>query len=60
MERNSRKIIRKLENDGFKFVSSKGSHHKYKKNGRIVIIPHPKKDLPSGTARSIYKMAGWL
>ncbi|MEI6335246.1 MAG: type II toxin-antitoxin system HicA family toxin [Methylococcaceae bacterium] len=24
-----------------------------------VVVPHPRKDLPIGTLRSIYKQAGW-
>jgi len=60
MERNSKKLIKRLVNEGWELVSVKGSHHKYRKSGLTVIIPHPKKDLPIGTARSIAKMAGWL
>ena len=60
MERNSKKIIQRLEADGFALVSIKGSHHKYRKNGRTIIVPHPKKDLPHGTARSIARAAGWI
>ena len=41
-------------------VSIKGSHHKFARDGVIVIVPHPKKDLPTGTARSIAKMVGWI
>jgi predicted RNA binding protein YcfA (HicA-like mRNA interferase family) len=41
-------------------VSIKGSHHKFRKDDMTVIIPHPKKDLPLGTARSIARMAGGL
>lgn len=53
MEQNSRKIIAKLKRDGFELVKVKGSHHKFKKDGKVVIVPHPKKNLPIGTARSI-------
>lgn len=60
MERNSKKIIKRLEAEGWSFVSTKGSHQKYRKDGQTVIVPHPKKDLPIGTARSIAKMAGWI
>ena len=60
MERSSKKIIQRLEADGFALVSIKGSHHKYRKNGRTIIVPHPKKDLPLGTARSIARAAGWI
>ncbi len=59
MERDSRKIIKRLLADGFVAVSSKGSHHKFRQGEVTVIVPHPKKDLPLGTARSIAKMAGW-
>lgn len=60
MERNSKKIIKKLQDDGFEFVSTRGSHHKYRKGTLTIVVPHPKKDLPEGTARSIAKTAGWL
>ncbi|MFD1882744.1 type II toxin-antitoxin system HicA family toxin [Paracoccus pacificus] len=60
IERNSRAIIRRLEAEGWQLISVKGSHHKYRKNGQSLIVPHPKKDLPLGTARSIARMAGWL
>ena len=59
MERDSRKLVKRLLADGFVAVSSKGSHHKFRKGGLTVIVPHPKKDLPFGTARSIARMAGW-
>ncbi|CAN7631189.1 type II toxin-antitoxin system HicA family toxin [Rhizobium sp. LjRoot254] len=60
METDSSKIIRRLRDDGFVPVSVKGSHHKFRKDGKTVIVPHPKKDLPVGTARNIAKQAGWL
>lgn len=60
METNSRRIIRMLKNDGFELVKITGSHHKFRKDGKIVTVPHPKKDLPIGTVRAIYKQAGWL
>jgi predicted RNA binding protein YcfA (HicA-like mRNA interferase family) len=59
MERDSRKIVQRLVADGFVLVSIKGSHHKFRKGAIVVIVPHPKKDLPTGTARSIARMAGW-
>ena len=60
MDTNSKKLIRRLEKHGFELVKITGSHHKFKKGDRIVTIPHPKKDLPIGTVRNIYKQAGWL
>ncbi|MEE4450855.1 type II toxin-antitoxin system HicA family toxin [Novosphingobium resinovorum] len=60
MHRDSKAIIKRLEAEGWQHVSTRGSHAKYRKDDRTLIVPHPKKDLPIGTARSIEKMAGWL
>ena len=52
-------IIRVLQEHGFFFVSQKGSHAKYKNAaGRVAIVPHPKKELPIGTTRSIIRQSG--
>jgi len=59
---NSREIIAKLKTDGWTLVHVRGSYHHFKhptKSGRVT-VPHPKKDLPKGTLRSIYRQAGWL
>lgn len=60
MERDSRKILKRLVAEGWEQVSVRGSHYKFRKDGRTLIVPHPKKDLPAGTARAIAKDAGWL
>jgi predicted RNA binding protein YcfA (HicA-like mRNA interferase family) len=60
MERDSKKIVRRLRDEGFELVSVAGSHHKFRKGTITVIVPHPKKDLPIGTARAIAKQAGWI
>ena len=60
MLRNSRDIVRRLKAEGFALVSIKGSHHKFRKGAITVIVPHPKKDLPLGTARSIARQVGWI
>jgi predicted RNA binding protein YcfA (HicA-like mRNA interferase family) len=60
MERDSKKIVRRLLKDGFELINVSGSHHKFRKGAITVIVPHPKKDLPSGTARAIAKQAGWI
>jgi predicted RNA binding protein YcfA (HicA-like mRNA interferase family) len=60
IERDSRKITARLKRDGFEFVGAKGSHHKFRRGGQVVIVPHPEKELPLGTARSIARLAGWL
>lgn len=57
---NSKEVIRRLVAEGWVLVSSRGSHHKFRKDGQSLIVPHPKKDLPLGTARSIARLAGWL
>ncbi|TCL96171.1 putative RNA binding protein YcfA (HicA-like mRNA interferase family) [Rhizobium sp. PP-WC-2G-219] len=59
MERDSRRIIQRLREDGFDLVKVSGSHHKFRKGDRTVIVPHPKKDLPLGTARNIARQSGW-
>lgn len=58
LETNSRKLLKLLKAAGFEEVSKKGSHLKLRKGDRTVILPHPKKDLPLGTVRSIYEQAG--
>jgi len=57
---NSKEIIRMLEDMGYQLVRIKGSHHHFKHPHRsgLVTVPHPKKDLPVGTAKSILKAAG--
>jgi predicted RNA binding protein YcfA (HicA-like mRNA interferase family) len=59
--RDSRAIIQRLKQEGYELLSVAGSHHKFihRKLRRRVIVPHPKRDLPLGTVRAIYKDAGW-
>ncbi|MEP3439697.1 MAG: type II toxin-antitoxin system HicA family toxin [Hoeflea sp.] len=61
MLRDSRDIIKRLKADGFELVSTRGSHHKFRHSadGRVVIVTHPRKDIPAGTVRSIYAQARW-
>ncbi|WWU66791.1 type II toxin-antitoxin system HicA family toxin (plasmid) [Clostridium baratii] len=57
---SSRELVKLIIKDGWYEVNCVGDHHQYKhptKKGRIT-IPHPKKDLPVGTVRSIFKQAG--
>ena len=58
---NSREIIKRLLNDGWVCVRTKGSHRQYKHPERpgLVTVPHPKKNFPAGTLKSIYRQAGW-
>lgn len=53
-------IVAALLQDGWIEVGQKGSHKQFKhpsKPGRVT-VPHPKKDIPLGTLRSIEKQAG--
>jgi len=57
---NSREIIRKLQDDGWYEVAQVGSHKQFKhaaKPGRVT-VPHPKKEVPLGTLKSIETQAG--
>jgi predicted RNA binding protein YcfA (HicA-like mRNA interferase family) len=57
---NSRDIIAALKADGWVQIAQKGSHVQFKhpvKPGRVT-VPHPKKDIPTGTLRSVEKQAG--
>jgi predicted RNA binding protein YcfA (HicA-like mRNA interferase family) len=57
---NSREIIAKLEAEGWRRVGQKGGHVQFKharKPGRVT-VPHPEKEIPLGTLRSIEKQAG--
>jgi predicted RNA binding protein YcfA (HicA-like mRNA interferase family) len=57
----SRDILRRLVADGWILVRTKGDHHQFKHPSKLglVTVPHPKKDLPIGTLRSIFRQAGW-
>lgn len=59
-ERDSRKILKRLRDEGYELVSVRGSHHKLRKGGVVIIVPHPERDLPMGTARAIAKLASWI
>ncbi|MBC9880652.1 type II toxin-antitoxin system HicA family toxin [Bradyrhizobium sp. INPA01-394B] len=57
---NSRDIISALQRDGWVQVAQKGSHLQFKhpaKAGRVT-VPHPKRDVPLGTFKSIEKQSG--
>ncbi|WJH40520.1 type II toxin-antitoxin system HicA family toxin [Aliirhizobium terrae] len=53
-------VIARLRGDGWFEVAQRGSHIQFKhptKPGRVT-VPHPKRDIPIGTLRSIEKQAG--
>ena len=54
---NSREVIKKLRKDGWYEVNQVGSHKQFKhptKKGRVT-VPHPSREIPIGTLRSIEK-----
>ena len=55
---SSQKIINALLKNGFIFVSQRGSHQKYRKDDKTVIVPVPRKEIPIGTFRSIIRQSG--
>jgi len=56
----SRELIRRLEREGWICVGGKGDHMKFKHPDRPghVVIPHPRKDIATGTPRNIFRQAG--
>jgi predicted RNA binding protein YcfA (HicA-like mRNA interferase family) len=55
----SREVIKALEDDGWREVARKGSHVQFKHPGKPgrVTVPHPTRDIPIGTLRSIEKQS---
>jgi predicted RNA binding protein YcfA (HicA-like mRNA interferase family) len=59
---SSAELIKMAKANGWTFDHATGSHHIFThptKPGHVN-IPHPRKDLPIGTARSILKQIGVL
>lgn len=57
---SSNYILKILLKQGFVFISQKGSHAKFRKEGNptlTVILPMAKKEIPFGTFRSICNQA---
>jgi predicted RNA binding protein YcfA (HicA-like mRNA interferase family) len=57
---HSREIISALQRDGWVQVAQKGSHIQFRhptKKGRVT-VPHPERDVPIGTLKSIEKQSG--
>jgi predicted RNA binding protein YcfA (HicA-like mRNA interferase family) len=54
---HSRDVIKQLQKNGWYEVSQVGSHKQFKhptKKGRVT-VPHPSRDIPMGTLKSIEK-----
>jgi predicted RNA binding protein YcfA (HicA-like mRNA interferase family) len=57
---NSRDVIRAIEADGWCKACQRGDHVQFKhpaKPGRVT-VPHPEKDIPIGTLKSIERQSG--
>ncbi|MCC0627452.1 type II toxin-antitoxin system HicA family toxin [Clostridioides sp. ES-S-0108-01] len=57
---SSREILKILNANGWYEVNCVGDHHQFKhptKKGKVT-VPHPNKDLPLRTVKSIFKQAG--
>lgn len=57
---SSSEVIARLKADGWYLARTKGSHNHFAHATKagIVTVPHPKKDLPIGTLKSIERQAG--
>lgn len=56
---NSKEIIKILKQNGFRFKSQKGSHKKFIKDEKIVIVAdHGKDEVPMGTLKNIERQSG--
>lgn len=57
---HSKDLIKLLKKHGYEQVRVKGSHHQFKlpETGVLITVPHPKKDMATGTLRRIMKDAG--
>jgi predicted RNA binding protein YcfA (HicA-like mRNA interferase family) len=56
-----RDLIKHIEQDGWYWKRSSGSHNIYKhptRPGTVVVAYHGAKDLPEGTVKSILRQAG--
>ena len=56
-----RDVIKLIERDGWRLVTTVGSHRQFKhptKPGRVTISGHPGDDMPLGTLASVKRQAG--
>ena len=57
---DSSTVINKLELNGWKLARTRGDHWYFRKEGfnRPTCVPHPKKDIPVGTLKTIERQTG--
>lgn len=53
-------MLKKLKDDGWTTHRVRGSHHQLRHPTKpgTVTVPHPKKDIPTGTLKSIARQSG--
>jgi predicted RNA binding protein YcfA (HicA-like mRNA interferase family) len=56
---HSQKLIQRLLKDGWYLRGIRGSHHivKHPLQSGLIVIPHPRKDMPIGLLKAILKQA---
>lgn len=56
----SREVIAALKADGWELDRVKGDHHQFRHPTKpgTVTVPHPRKDFPVGTLKSIERQSG--
>ncbi|RJX19221.1 MAG: type II toxin-antitoxin system HicA family toxin [Ammonifex sp.] len=57
---SSKEVISILKSNGWQLIRVVGSHHQFSRPDKpgTVTVPHPRKNLPIKTVRSIFKQAG--
>jgi len=57
---DSRTIIKRIEADGWRLDRVTGSRHQFRHPSKpgTVAVPHPRKDMPIGTLKSIARQSG--
>jgi len=50
-------IIAMLLRHGFIETGQTGSHRKFRKGAKVVVVPHPRKEIPAGTFASILRQS---
>ncbi|HEU0218950.1 MAG TPA: type II toxin-antitoxin system HicA family toxin [Stellaceae bacterium] len=51
--------MNRLRQEGWAEHPGKGSHVKFTKDGRMVVVPNHRSDLKTGLLRAIHRDAGW-
>ena len=55
----AREVMTRLRREGWAGRPGKGSHMKFRKDDRTVIVPNHPGVLSTGTLQAIYRDAGW-